>query len=237
MEIINLSELTDVDGKKHIDKNAFAPKFPFRYLICGTSSSGKTNMTVNLILKYIHFDKLYIYAKNLDQPIYRFLKQFFESAEEKIKKKLKLEDDDETIKIYHEFDTLEDVIPIEELDGETQKLVIFDDFNFNKNQAVVTEYFSRGRHKNVSSIYLAQSYFQTPKNVRINCNMFSFFNIPSSRDINLIISDLPIPVSKEKLKELFKTAMNKRYNFLTIDINAKILPMMIRRNFDELFIE
>lgn len=237
MDIVNINELSKYASKTFVDKNKFAPKYPFRYLVVGSSGGGKTNMICNLIIKYLYFDKLYVYSKHLEQSVYNFLRDFFQKAENKIRKKLKIEDeeDDET-KIYYEFDSLEDVLPIENLPQNKQILVIFDDFNFSKNQNNIVEYFSRGRHKNVSSIYIAQSYFQTPKNVRINCNYFSFFNIPSNREINLIMSDLPIPVDKETLKKLFTEALKKPYSFLTIDLKTTVKPLMIRKNFDELFI-
>ena len=46
----------------------------FRMLICGPSRSGKTNALVHMLLKpLIYYDKVYLYAKNIDQEKYQQL--------------------------------------------------------------------------------------------------------------------------------------------------------------------
>jgi len=43
-------------------------------LLCGASGCGKTNALLNMILTdFIYFDKLYLYAKNIQQDKYRYL--------------------------------------------------------------------------------------------------------------------------------------------------------------------
>ena len=37
------------------------------------------------------------------------------------------------------------------------------------NQALVTELFIRGRKLNISLVFITQSYFDVPKNIRLNC--------------------------------------------------------------------
>ena len=59
----------------------------------------------------------------------------------------------------------EEVIPLEELDDNNQKIVIFDDFVCERNQKPLVDYFIGGRHKNCSVIYLSQSYYLTPKDI------------------------------------------------------------------------
>ena len=57
----------------------FMPKKTFRLLITGPSGSGKTNTLIHMLLKpLIQFDKLYLYAKNLEQGKYQdLIKQFY----------------------------------------------------------------------------------------------------------------------------------------------------------------
>ena len=54
-------------------------------LIIGPSGSGKTNALLNLIQKQDNdlVDKIYLYAKDLDEPKYRFLVKNLEDAEVK----------------------------------------------------------------------------------------------------------------------------------------------------------
>ena len=83
----------------------------------------------------------------------------------------------------------DDIIPVEELkDEDAQKIVIFDDFICEKNQKPLIDYFIRGRHKNCSVIYLSQSFYKTPKDIRLNCSHFCVYDFPSSNEKR---SDIP----------------------------------------------
>ena len=76
------------------------------------------------------------------------------------------------------IDNPEDVIPVEELDDEENKVVVFDDIKIDKkNMDTVKECFSFSRNKNCNCIYLCQSYFDVPKYIRRTCNTkcFCFF--------------------------------------------------------------
>ena len=74
------------------------------------------------------------------------------------------------------------ILPVSELTGDNQKLVVFDDFICEKNQRPLIDYFIRGRHKNCSVIYLSQSYYKTPKDMRLNCSHFSIYDFPCSNE-------------------------------------------------------
>ena len=48
------------------------PDNNFRMLIAGPSGSGKTNTLMHMLMKpLVYFDKLYLYAKNLEQGKYQ----------------------------------------------------------------------------------------------------------------------------------------------------------------------
>lgn len=47
------------------------PNNTFRMLICGRSGCGKTNTLMHMLYKLLFFDKIYLYAKNLEQLKYR----------------------------------------------------------------------------------------------------------------------------------------------------------------------
>ena len=52
----------------------YMPSKRFRMLICGPSGSGKTNALVHMLLKpLIYYDKVYLYAKNIEQEKYQLL--------------------------------------------------------------------------------------------------------------------------------------------------------------------
>ena len=57
--------------KKHNEKWPYIPDHPYRILIIGGSGSGKTNILLNLINEQNEndIDKIYLYAKDLNQNI------------------------------------------------------------------------------------------------------------------------------------------------------------------------
>ena len=61
------------------------PSKSFRMLICGPTGSGKTNALVHMLLKQlIYYDKVYLYAKNIDQKKYKTIIQWIKySSKEK----------------------------------------------------------------------------------------------------------------------------------------------------------
>ena len=58
--------------------------WPYRTLIIGPSGSGKTNYLLNKIQKDSIIDKIYLYAKDLDEPKYQLLIKTREQAGIKI---------------------------------------------------------------------------------------------------------------------------------------------------------
>ena len=55
-----------------------------------------------------------------------------------------------------------------------------------KINAVVTELFIRGRKWNISVVFITQSYFKVPKDVRQNSKIFSIIKIPNKEEIQQI---------------------------------------------------
>ena len=108
----------------------------------------------------------------------------------------------------------DEITPVLEMDYEdNQKLVIFDDYVCDKNQRQHIDYFIQGRHKNCSVIYLSQSFYRTPKDIRLNCSHYCLYEFPSSRESNRISSDHELGVDKET----YKAATRKPYSFLYVD--------------------
>ena len=63
--MFNLDNITEKNNNKD---------WPYRKLIIGPSGSGKTNYLLNLIQKDPNIiDKIYLYAKDLEEPKYKLL--------------------------------------------------------------------------------------------------------------------------------------------------------------------
>ena len=68
--------LDNINNKKPIHNKyyPYIPDHPYRLLIIGGSGSGKTNTLLLNLLKYQpYIDKIYMYAKDLSEPKYKFL--------------------------------------------------------------------------------------------------------------------------------------------------------------------
>ena len=76
-------------------------------------------------------------------------------------------------------------------DKENKILIVFDDMiadmiNNKKLNSIVTELFIRGRKLNISLVFIMQSYFKVPKDVRLNTTHFFIMKIPNKRELQQI---------------------------------------------------
>ena len=105
-------------------------------------------------------------------------------------------------------------------------LIVFDDMiadmiNNNKLNPIVTELFIRGKKLNISIVFIMQSYFKVPKNVRLNSTHFFIMKIPNKRELQQIalnhLSDIDF---KDSIK-MYKKYTKEPYSFL---VNDTTLP-------------
>ena len=147
----------------------------------------------------LYFDEIYLYARNLEQDKYKPLMQKMRELSSKV-----------GYEILHVSN--DEITSVSEMDYEdNQKVVVFDDYVCDKNQRQLIDYFIQGRHKNCSVIYLSQSFYKTPKDIRLNCSHYCLYEFPSSREANRISSELGVN------KEDYKSATRKLYSFLYVD--------------------
>ena len=78
--MINLDSITNENNKKHNEKWPYIPDHPYRILIIGGSGSGKTNALINLINEQNDIDKIFLYARDLSEPKYKYLIEKREDA-------------------------------------------------------------------------------------------------------------------------------------------------------------
>ena len=187
----------------------YMPNQTFRMLMATPSGGGKTNLLFHMLTKpLLFYDRIYLYAKNLEQEKYQNLMKTFDPISKEVGYDILVCNNDE-------------ITPVENMVDNGQCLIIFDDFICEKNQKPLIDYFIRGRHKNCSVIYLSQSYYKTPKDIRLNCSHFCVYDFPSSNERNLISRELGVN------KEDYMQATKKPYSFLYVDNPRKI----VKRNF------
>ena len=209
MEIPNYD--TNTKNKKYKQLYDFMPNDTFRMLICGSSGCGKTNTLFHMLIEpLLYYDEIHLYAKNLEQEKYQNLINIMND----MSRRNGYDYDIMTVSNY-------EIIPIKNLPYEdNQKIIIFDDYVCEKNQRDIVDYFILGRHKNCSVIYLSQSFYKTPKDIRLNCSHYCIFDVPT-RERNMLSSELGVE------KEQFKKATKKQYDFIYVDNQRK----KVKRNF------
>ena len=211
MEIPNYDS-NDKTSKKFKQLFPFMPSDTFRMLICGNSGSGKTNLLFHMLMNpLLYYDEIYLFARNLEQDKYKKLMQKMREMSHKLGYEILSVSNDE-------------IIPVTEMDYEdNQKIVIFDDYVCDKNQRQIVDYFIQGRHKNCSVIYLSQSFYKTPKDIRLNCSHYCLYEFPSSKESGRITAELGVD------KNVYKEATRQPFSFLYVDKPKKT----IARNFND----
>ena len=193
-------------------------QFPYRKLIIGPSGSGKTNYLLNSIQKDNNsIDKIYLYAKDLEEPKYQFLINKREQAGIK-----NLNDPTAFIEYSN---TMDDVLEnIEDYNKKRKRkiLIVFDDMishvvSGKKAQQVLKELFIRCRKLNVSLCFLTQSYFSVPKTMRINCTHYILFKIHNKRELQNIVINHSADIGYRDFVKIHRDCTKEPYNLLTID--------------------
>ena len=181
--MINFDDYTNENIIEHNSKCPYIPDHPYRILIIGGSGSGKTNALLNLINNQPDIDKIYLYAKDRYETKYQYL------INKREKVGLDHFDDPKAFMEYSNdmqvvYKNIEDYNPIKKC----KVLIVFDDMiadmiNNKKLNPVVTELFIRGRKLNISIVFIMQSYFKVPKDVRLNSTHFFIMKIPNKREL------------------------------------------------------
>jgi len=178
---------------------------PFRALVVAPSGSGKSNFITNLISLFCKgkgtFDNIYIFCKCKDEPLYKYLADKSKG----------------TIEVHED---LKDLPAINDLNQCKQTLIIFDDFVTSiKQHSTIQEYFIRGRKRNCSIMYLSQSYYGTPKLIRQNINYLVILKLGGTRDINSILRECSIGLTKDELLYMYKEATKNKFDVFIINLD------------------
>ena len=143
--MINLDSTTNENNKKHNEKWPNIPDHQYRILIIGGSGSGKTNTLLNLINEQNDIDKMYLYARDLNEPKCKILIKKLKDAEIK-----HLNDPNAFIECSNTMNDVYENINDYNSNSKRKILIIFDDMitdiMTNKRfQAMIKELFIRCR--------------------------------------------------------------------------------------------
>ena len=228
---MNFDEYTNENKKEHNLNWSYIPDHPYRILTIGGSGSGKTNTLLNLINNQPDIDKIYLYAKDPYEDKYQLLINKRESTGLKHfnnpKAFVQYSND-----MHDAYKNIDHYNP----DKENKILIVFDDMiadmiNNKKLNSIVTELFSRGRKLNISLVFITQSYFKVPKDVRLNTTHFFIMKIPNKRELQQIIINHSSDRNTKDFINIYKKCTDKPYSFLVNDTTlASDDPLRFRKN-------
>ena len=81
----------------------------------------------------------------------------------------------------------------------------------------MTELFIRGIKLNISLVFITKSYFQVPKDVKLNTNHFFITKIPNKRELQQIALNRLSDISSKDLITFHKKYTSESYSFLVND--------------------
>lgn len=214
-EIINFYEVIPkkyLDNTENPNYNLHFIDLPFRMCVVAPSGSGKTNFLLNLIRVFSHgkgtFTDITIVTANKDEPLYNWLSG-----------------QSDNIKI---LEGLESNPKLDDYDKTTNHLLIWDDLVLEKNLKSVEKYYIRARKKNVSVMFLSQSYIDIPKMIRKNSTYLVLFDLGGSkRERDYILREWSGELDNYQLSAIYNDATKADLHPLIIkggkskDVNKK----------------
>ena len=184
----------------------------FSLLIAGQAGCGKTNTLMHILRKPLaYYDQIYIYTPNSHQDKIQDFKELMESISERVGYRV--------LELY----TPDEIKNMDEYDSDNRKIVVFDDvINApEKIQKKIANHWTDGRHHGISPIYLSQSYYDTPRKIRMNCSNMILYPPTTQNHLNLI--------AKERMINTRAFDNLKPFEFLFVDKKKK----SVLKNLDE----
>ena len=226
--MINFDSYADENKTEHNLKWPYLPDYPYRILI-GGSGSVKTNALLNLIINQPDTDKIYLYAKDPSEAKYQHLI----NKREKVgishfndpKAFMEYSNDMENV-----YKNIEDYNP----NKKRKVLVVLDDMianMINNKKSIVAELFIRGRKRNISIVFITQSYFKVSKDVRLNSTHLFIMKIPNKREPQQIALNHSSDIDFKVFIKIYKKCTAEPYSFLVNDTTLPSDdPLRFRKN-------
>ena len=174
---------------------------------------------MNLINNQRDIDKIYLYAKD---P-YEAKCQYLINKCEKVGLE-HFKDPKAFIEYSNDMQDVYKILKIIIQERNVKILIVFDDMiadiNNKKLNPVVTELFITGRKLNISIVFISQSYFPVPKDVKLNSTHFFIMKIPNKIELQQIALNHSSDIDFKDFTKIYKNALQK-HSFL---VNDTILP-------------
>ena len=226
--VSNKNENKDTTGLSSSERNYW----PFRMLIIGLSGSDKTNTLLHLINNLHPIDKIYLYAKDINEPKYEYLINKREQTGIK-----NLNDPHAFIEYSDDMDDVLDDINNYNKNRNKKVLKVFDDviadIEYNKKfKRIIKELFCRARKINVSIVFIAQSYFRALKDARLNSTYYILMKIGNKKELKRITEEKSGHLDYKDFLEIYNYCTREPYSFMLIDTRPTA-SVTFKKNFDE----
>ena len=108
------------------------------------------------------------------------------------------------------------------VDKDRKILIVFDDviadtINNKKLNSVITELFIRYRKLNISPVFITQSYFKVPKDVKLNTTHFFIMKIPNKRELQQTALNHLSDIDFKDFIKIYKKCIDTPYSVLVND--------------------
>ena len=177
------------------------------------SGSVKTNLLLNLIENQPDIDKIYLYAKDPYEAKYQYLinKRECVGINHFNDPKAFIEYSNDMHDVYKNIDEYNP-------DKENKILIVFDDMiadmiHNKKLNSIVTELFIRSRKLNISLVFITQSCFKVPKDVRLNTSHFFIAKIPNRKELQQIAINHSSDINTEDFTNIYRKFTAEPYSF------------------------
>ena len=191
---------------------------------------------LNLIKEQKDIDKIYLYARDLSEPKNEYLIKNRENIGIK-----HLNDSKAFIECSNTMNDVYEDINNYNPNRRRKILIVFDDMiadimTNKKFQAILKELFIRCRKINISLVFITQSYFSVPKDVRLNSTHYLIMKINNKRELQNIAINHSADIDYKDFMKIYRECTKEPYNFLTIDTTLPSSnPLRFRKNlFDTL---
>ena len=181
--MINFDNYVNENKTKHNKNWPYIPDHSYRILIIGGSGSGKTNALINLINEQNDIHKIYLYARDLNEPKYEHLINKREDVGIK-----HVNNPNVFTECSNTMDNVYENINDYNSSRRRKILIFFDDMiadimTSKKFQSIIQEFFISCRKLNISLVFITQSYFSVPKDVRLNSTHYLIMKINNRKEL------------------------------------------------------
>ena len=226
-------------AEKYYTKKAQLFDLPAKVAVVGASQrSGKTNWIINALGKPNMYSKdfkpedIYIFSPSLKSNKWvRFIK-----AKEVPDENLFSTLDEQELTVLYDDVKDEYNEAVSENRKPANKVIVFDDLGFGGSLrgkskfGVMDALVMNGRHYNLSTFFLVQSYKQLSPDVRGNLSGLVVFNL-STRELDQIVYEHNyLPSSKDFMK-LFRDTTKKKHSYFVINYSNDTQDIYMDSNF------